>query len=405
MISVEEALNIILGQAEAISVETCPSVEATGRVLQEEIQADRDFPPYDRVMMDGIALRYADWEAGHKRFLIQGTLLAGSPPLNLEGSGGAIEIMTGAMCPPGADTVIPVEDIRREEVDGQVFVHLEVDTLKKGQHIHQQGTDRKAGEVLLKPGALISQAEVAVAVSVGKPQLQVSRLPNIALISTGDELVDITDTPLPHQIRRSNVYALSSVLKQYQIEPTLYHLQDSLPEVEKRLAQILEEFDIILLSGGVSKGKADYIPQALENLGADKLFHRVKQKPGKPFWFGRRKESVLFSFPGNPVSTVVCFYRYLIPYIQQISGASLTSLLQARLGADFSFKAPLTYFLSVKIHFSEEGALWAYPIPGQGSGDFANLIACDGFLELPPDRSDFTKGEVFPYIPFRNLVG
>jgi molybdopterin molybdotransferase len=180
---------------------------------------------------------------------------------------------------------------------------------------------------------------------------------------------------------------------------TQYHLRDNKEILSSSLKEILDNHDVVILSGGVSKGKFDFIPDVMEDLGIKKLFHQVSQRPGKPFWFGTGNRKVVFALPGNPVSTYMCFYRYVKPWLLKSLGVT-ERLPQAILSADFAFKPALTYFLQVRIAY-ESGKLMAHPDAGGGSGDFANLKNIDGFLELPLGGSSFKAGEVFPFIPFR----
>jgi molybdopterin molybdotransferase len=219
------------------------------------------------------------------------------------------------------------------------------------------------------------------------------------VIATGDELVDVDKKPLPHQIRKSNSHALAAALHQLGCQADLFHLVDDPKILEEKVGMILNKYELIILSGGVSKGKFDFVPQVLASLGVQKLFHQVNQRPGKPMWFGRSEKNIVFALPGNPVSTFMCFYRYVKPWLMKSLGSEERPQL-AVLAEDFTFTPDLTYFLQVKIQ-NENGKLMAYPIAGGGSGDFANLKEVDGFLELPLERSTFQAGESFPLILFR----
>jgi molybdopterin molybdotransferase len=204
---------------------------------------------------------------------------------------------------------------------------------------------------------------------------------------------------LPHQIRKSNSYMLFAALEQLSCKANLFHLIDNELEIKEKLKEILTNYELIILSGGVSKGKFDFIPQALESLQVKKLFHQVSQRPGKPMWFGESQKNTVFGLPGNPVSTFACFHRYVKPWLAKSFRWQIRKQ-SAILGEDYSFSPKLTYFLQVKIQ-NENGKLMAYPVSGGGSGDFANLKDVDGFLELPLDQSKFQKGESFPLIAFR----
>ena len=313
MITIQQATKIVLENTIDLQTETIKLENAIGRQLRENLIADRPFPPFNRVAMDGIAIRFADFENGQRTFPIIGVQAAGSSQLFVSESGVCVEVMTGAMLPKGVDTVIRYEDILIEKNQARV----QVETIKNGQNVHKKGTDRTQGEILVKTGQLISPAEVGVAATVGKSELQVTKLPKVAIISTGDELVNVSEIPKPYQIRSSNVYTISTLLKQYQIKPELFHIVDNQQATIEKLRVLLNDFDVLILSGGVSKGKFDYIPAALESLNVEKLFHRVRQKPGKPFWFGKNvANKVVFALPGNPASSFMCTNRYFLPWLR-----------------------------------------------------------------------------------------
>jgi molybdopterin molybdotransferase len=395
MVDVSEAEAIIQSHPFSLNTQEVEISQAVGRVLAEEIKADRDFPPFNRVSMDGIAIAFDTFRNGQRDYFLEGTQAAGMPPLNLKANTGAIEVMTGAMLPTGTDAVVRYEDI--EIKSGRAIVLLE--EMVVGQNIHPQGQDAQLGDLLLDQGFCISPAEIALLASIGKKKVRVLEFPKTAIISTGDELVGIEELPLPWQIRRSNGYAIQAALTSMHHPSYLFHIQDDLTILENQLKDIFLTHELIILSGGVSKGKFDFIPQALEKLGVEKLFHQVSQKPGKPFWFGCREKQVVFALPGNPVSTFLCFYRYIKPWLEKSAGLQV-SHSKAVLAEDFKFKPALTYFLQVKVK-NEKGVCLAYPDAGGGSGDFANLKEVDGFIELPADRSEFKAGEIFSYFPFR----
>ncbi|MDA0196166.1 MAG: molybdopterin molybdotransferase MoeA [Bacteroidetes bacterium] len=397
MISVSEAEQIILNQRISLKSIQLDLNDCINHMLDEDIFADRDFPPFDRVTMDGIALSYSHWSAGQRKFAISGVHTAGSDSVTLNDDSHCLEVMTGAILPVGTDTVVRYEDI--EIQDGWATI---VTDAVKGQNIHRMGTDRKQGDLLIKKDTLITPAEIGVLATVGKSVVRVKALPKIAIISTGDELIDVQNKPLPHQIRKSNVLSLKASLQEFNISAGLFHSNDDLEGTIRSLESIISEHDVVLLSGGVSKGKADYVPEALEQLGIKKLFHRIKQRPGKPFWFGTGPDQkIVFAFPGNPVSTFLCYYRYFIPWLQKTLGQPTTTNYAA-LWNDFLVKPNLTYFLQVKIISDPKTAqLIALPMEGHGSGDHANLLDSDAFIELPEERSEFKKGEVFRIIKFK----
>ncbi len=396
MVSVQEATSIILSNLFQPKTKEVGLKDSLGKNLAEPILSDRDLPPYHRATMDGIALQYAAHQNGATSFTIEAVQAAGEPQKKLSANVHCIEIMTGAMMPEGTDTLIPYENLKMENGRATIITS----SIEKGLNIHIQGSDAKKNQVLLPMGSLISPAEVALLASVGKTTVAIQDFPKTAIISTGNELVEVDQVPLLHQIRTSNSYALQAALSAMGGGAELFHLTDDEEELKRELMNILAHFDLIILSGGVSKGKFDFVPKVLESLGIQKLFHQISQRPGKPMWFGRAGNKFVFALPGNPVSTFMCFHRYLRPWLLKSLGME-PPIPKAILAEDFSFTVPLTYFLQVKV-VNEAGKLMAYPIAGGGSGDFVNLKEVDGFLELSLGKNEFKAGEAYPLISFRS---
>lgn len=393
-ISVKEAEKIILSQQKDFGTETISFRNALGRVLAQDIRADRDLPPFNRVAMDGIAIKYEAFEKGIRTFKTVAVQAAGEEPKDIVGIDECIEIMTGAPLPSTTDTIIRYEDLQIKNGEA----HVQVETINKGQNIHWKASDKKKDEVLIAANSMVTPSAISVVASVGLNQLLVKKLPKTAIISTGDEVVDIDDKPSPYQIRNSNAYAIEAVLKQHSISPTLLHLPDDEKTIRQQLQQALEEFDVLILTGGVSMGKFDYVPKVLEELSVQLLFYKVQQRPGKPFWFGHYNHKLIFAFPGNPVSSFLCLHRYFLLWVKNCFQLSSPNLY-AVLSDDVEFKLELTYFLQVRLKMTEEGKLLAEPIKGNGSGDFASLTEADAFMELPSDKSFFRKGEVYKIWP------
>jgi molybdopterin molybdotransferase len=396
MVSVAEADQIIQSITCTLPVLTIPTEETGNHILAEPVYADRDLPPYDRVTMDGIAINSHAIQPDAS-FLIEGTQAAGMPRKTLTSTNHCIKVMTGAVLPEGADTVVPVELLVTE--DNQV--RITQPTITAGANIHRQGTDAQAGACLLHPGTRLTPAEVAILASVGKRYTTVYTFPKTAVISTGDELVGIDEIPEPHQIRQSNTHALQAAMRTMGWMSDRFHFRDEKLKIQQGITKILDEYDILIVSGGVSKGEFDFIPDVLTAAGIRKHFHQVAQRPGKPLWFGSgdRNKKIVFALPGNPVSTFLNFYRYIKPWMERQTSA-FRQFPSAILATDFTFTPALTYFLQVILR-NEDGLLKAYPAPGGGSGDFVNLRQADGFLELPSERSQFRAGESFPLIVFR----
>lgn len=403
LIKVKEALEIVVNNSENFGIEEVDFLNSLGRVLKESIFADRDFPPFDRVSMDGIAISSEAFNNGQRTFKIEGIQAAGSPQLALQNTSNCMEAMTGAVLPKNTDAVIQYELLTIE--NGIAKVNLEA--VKSFQNIHLKGTDKKQGDLLINENTLISPAEIGIFATVGKIKVKVAKQPKVMVVSTGNELVEAGEIPAEHQIRRSNVFTLVSLLEKLQIKAETLHILDDKEVLLTKIESLLANYDVLIFSGAVSKGKFDFIPEVLNELGVEKLFHEVKQRPGKPFWFGKkvytersRSEKTIFAFPGNPVSTFVNCVKYFYPWYYKSVGLNFENKQQAILSEDFYFKPEMTYFLQVKLS-QVEGKLWATPISGKGSGDLANLADADAFLELPDNRSNFTKGEVFPVIIYR----
>jgi molybdopterin molybdotransferase len=397
MITVEEAEKIILAQAADYGAEIIPFELALGRVLAEDIRADRDFPPFNRVTMDGIAVNYDAIENGISTFRVKGTQAAGDQPLDIDEHNECVEIMTGAMLPLSADTIIRYEDLELRAG----LATLVTNEIKRGQNIHYKGKDKKQDDLIAGIGQLVTPAMISMVASVGETELRVKKMPRVMIISSGDELVGVAETPSPYQIRRSNSYTVKAVLKNHGLEADTLHIPDDPVVIKKQLKNCLENYDLLLLTGGVSMGKFDHIPQALDELKVNKLFHKVQQRPGKPFWFGKNdEEKLVFAFPGNPVATFMCLHRYFLPWLHTSLGLRAKPQVYAVLNNRYSFHQPLKCFLQVKLFNNEHCQLMAIPVEGNGSGDFANLTETDAFMELPMEKNEFKKGEVFKIWPF-----
>lgn len=399
MHTVSAAEKIILNHSFDLGWEEVPLSDALGRILREDLIADRDFPPFDRVTMDGIAIRHEEFAQGRRNFAIAGVQAAGSPQQQLLEPTGCIEVMTGAMLPIGPDTVLQYEQLKIENGVATILA----ESVNFRQNVHFKGIDRKAQDQIVAKGKKMGPAEIATAATVGKAVLQVSRLPRTAIVSTGDELVGVDQTPLPHQIRSSNAFAIQALLQeQYGIKSKLFHYPDTREAIQAGLSEIFDSFDLVVLSGAVSEGKYDFVPQILYALGVEKCFHKVSQRPGKPFWFGALADkAVIFALPGNPVSAFMCACRYLLPFLRSSLAESGRGPEMAMLMEKVTFKPALTYFLPVRLESGKDGVLQAYPLPGHGSGDLANLNDADGFLELPLGPDVFLPESVFPLHRYR----
>lgn len=365
--------------------------QAAGRILRQTVLADRDQPPFNRVAMDGICIDHTAYAAGQRFFPVAWMQAAGQSPRPLTEPTSCIEIMTGAALPAGATTVIRYEDLRAENGG----FHLP-EGIVDGNSIHYQGKDMLEGAVLASPGRRIGMAEIGMLATCGYAEVEVSALPKTAIIATGNELVPVKEQPLPHQIRMSNLYKLREMLADIGLTATLHHLPDEPETLRTSLSQIVEDNQLVILSGGVSKGKLDYVPGILADLGVEKLFHKVAQRPGKPLWTGRLGDTMVFGLPGNPVSGVNCMVGLVMPFLRQLLGMKVATPTYAVLAEPVTFKPTLTLFQLVSLHSDPEtGYLMATPTPHAGSGDAASLLRSDAFMELPAERTEFAAGEVF----------
>ncbi|MFH0908740.1 MAG: molybdopterin molybdotransferase MoeA, partial [bacterium] len=310
MITVEDAEKTILYHALDLETVLCPLSRAHGKILGEDICADRDLPPYDRVTMDGIAIAYSAWKQGCRRFKIEGTAQAGEPRARLEDrKTGCIEVMTGAVLPEGCDCVVPYEEL---QTDGTESAISEKASPKKNQHVHPQGTDSKKGDLLLQSGCTLLSPQIEIIASIGLSSVEVSTAPSVAVLSNGDELVDLGKEILSYQVRLSNGYAIRAALASLGCsEVSMFHTRDDQRRIERVLKEILKDFDMVIITGGVSVGRFDLVPGVLKSLGVKMIFYKVNQRPGKPMWFGRTQDKKpVFALPGNPVSSLICTHRY-----------------------------------------------------------------------------------------------
>jgi molybdopterin molybdotransferase len=394
LISPSEALRCLLDKLPAMPMIDCPLAKSTGRVLRGVVQADRPFPPFDRTMMDGYAIRAADLSESDI-FDITQQIPAGSAA-QLLGSARSTcaEIMTGAVMPSDADCVIPYEATKR--LDAEQMQVLQPDQHTTGDFIHKLGSDRPAGATLLEAGRIIGSREIAVAASCGYTKLSVSKNPSIAVVSTGDELVDVVETPDAHQIRRSNDVMIESALWRAGLEANaIEHLPDDAEACFEQLKKLTAENDIVLLSGGVSMGKKDFIPGALDRLGLKCHFHGVAQKPGKPFGYWSDSKCSVFTLPGNPISTLVCLHHYVIPSLRQAMQPRRKPFSnQVEINEAISARDDFTLFLPVKIEESNT----AIPMPVQNSGDLGRILDSDGYIVVEPTpEKSYAPGSHFEF--------
>ena len=395
-IDVADAAALVESRLPAYPAAELPLADAQNRILREALHAERDQPPFDRVTMDGIALRSAGLAAGHRRFRICGTQAAGAAALRLGADDACVEIMTGAMLPGDADTIVPVERIA--VTDGWATLETGY-TPDPGQFVHRRASDHAAGDVILESGARIGVPEMAVLTVAGKTTVHVAQWPRVAVVSTGDELVDVGVPMADFQIRSSNDWAIAAALRRRGCDRiTRARLPDDLDAMRVAIKSLHDEHDVLVLSGGVSMGKYDYVPQIMTELGVELVFHKVLQRPGLPMWFGVSAAGrPVFALPGNPVSSLVCFVRYACPALLKSLGARDVARPRTQLAAAFEFTPDLACFLPVVLETNDAGEQCAVPRPTNTSGDFVGLAGSDGFIELPRGQAEFPAGFVAPF--------
>lgn len=377
LITPAEAEALILSSITPLATENVSLSDALGRVLREPILADRPFPPFDRVTMDGIAFLKSDLS----ELRLHGLHAAGDPEPEALPHGSCWQIMTGASLPPDCDTVVPYEEVEIGETHAKI-----TDESMPGRFVHRKESDASPGDLLVPAGTRIGPAQIGLAASVGAIELTVTRLPKITILGTGDELVPPEETPLPHQLRQSNGLTLKAAVEEWgAAEITLAHLTDDLASTTSGIAEALEKSDLVILSGGISKGKKDYVRPALESLIGPPLFHGVAQRPGKPlaYWPG------VAALPGNPNSTLTTFHRYLVPALQALVGLPQKVTSKLSLEAPIKTHESLTLYLPASL--TEKGKIRI--LSPQNSGDFVTPLTAQGIVEIPPGKSAVTSGK------------
>ncbi len=402
MIEVREAMKRLCAEAQPLEVVEVDLDCAYGAVLAEPLTADRDSPPTDRSAMDGFAVRSVDLVEDGGVLDVVGELRAGAAPGGLQvGAGQAVRIMTGGVVPPGADAVVMVERTHEDRAAGRVTVH---DRPPAGQHIRRRGEDIKRDELVLAPGRAIQAPEIAVLTSVGRTRPRVHRRPVVHVLSTGDEIVEPSVTPLDHQQRNSNAYTLLAQLRELGLEGRYLGIAaDDRKALECRLEEGLTA-DLLLITGGVSAGDHDLVGEALAAQGMRLLFHEVAVKPGKPILAGRRDGCLVMGLPGNPVSTYTGFAVFVAPVLRRMMG--YLEWRNAELAA--SLERPLavgpkrqTYHLA-HVSATREGLI-ARATVSHGSGDVLSLARANGFIVTSAGSADLEPGTVVPVLLWKDF--
>lgn len=342
MISVTEAKKIIKENTSLLRPLHLPLAKAAGKILAEDVYSSIDFPPFLQSSMDGYAFCFEDWQK-NKKLIIDGVIEAGNPNRFELSNGKAIRIFTGAALPQGADTVVMQEKVSLE--NGQLLI--EDDALQKGSNVRLKGADIKDGDLALAKETLLTPAAIAFLAGLGITAIKVIPDPRISIIVTGNELQKPGNKLEHGQIYESSSYSLTAALQQVTKEEVrIFYCSDDLDKLISTLQQALEDSDIVLLTGGVSVGDYDFVLRAAESCGVVKLFHKIKQRPGKPLFFGKKNEQLVFGLPGNPSSVLTCFYEYVLLAAELLTGRTLSlKSIHAPLTNAFTKKALLTHFL------------------------------------------------------------
>src|SRR5579859_3792491 len=375
---------------------------ALGRILAEEIVADRDYPPFNRATRDGFAMRAADCREVGVRLRVIGEIRAGGEFTTTVNAGECVQIMTGAAVPRGADAVVMMEHTRAGAQQTEVAIER---VAKAGMNIVPRGSESRAGDVLLGAKTRVGYAEVAVAAQVGCAEVQVYRKPRVAILSTGDEVVAVDATPGPFEIRNSNGASLAAQAELAGAESVLLgNAPDRIDELREMIERGLQE-DALVLSGGVSMGKYDLVEEVLRGLGAEFFFDALAIRPGRPAVFGICRGKPVFGLPGNPVSTMVTFELLAVPAVDILSGSEArpVPLLKAKLSRGVEQKAALTHFLPAVLDWAS-GEATVSELPWQGSGDMAALARGNCFLVLHRSKLKLAAGEWVDVLPRRGLL-
>ena len=403
MLSFEEAREKVIATVRdlrgPLATETVELSRTCGRVLAETIAADRDYPPFDRSIRDGFAMRADDAVAGATLRCI-GEIKAGSGFDGTVGPGECVQIMTGAAVPAGADAVVMIEHV---SIDGQRVMLSR--PAARGQSIVARGKEARAGQQLLAPGTRLGYAEMALAGQVGKHRIEVFRRPRASILSTGDEVVEVSATPGPLQVRNGNSVALETLSRLAGAESeSLGNAPDEKKELRRRIERGLEA-NLLIISGGVSMGKYDLVEMVLGELGTKFIYDSVAIRPGRPAVFGVCQGKPVFGLPGNPVSTMVTFELFVAPAIDALSGAEPRPLpiFRARLAHAVQERSELTHFLPARVQMVR-GEPEVSALPWQGSGDVVTMAESNAFLIVRPEKLNWEAGEMAAVLPRRGFL-
>ncbi len=386
MISVTEARKLLLEHIPAPATILLPLTQASGYVLAEDISSPLDMPSFPQSAMDGYALHYGSWQSG-KALPVTHIIQAGATELPTLQPGEAMRIFTGAPVPPGADTVIMQEKV---EVQGNTIL-LNDPGLQQGTNVRPVASQTAKGDLAAKTGTRLSPGSIGLLASLGIKEVKVYAAPLTGIIVTGKELVAPGQPLQLGQVYESNSVTLRAALAEGGITPALVKHVDDEPElIHNSIVQALESCNLLLITGGISVGDYDFVQGALQKAGVEPVFYKIKQKPGKPLYLGKKGDTLVFALPGNPASVLSCFYQYVIPAIRQLKGLSpySASASYKTLAADFSKKGILTHFVKGRCNADTVSILHS-----QESYKMNAFVESNCLVELPEEQSEFKAGE------------
>lgn len=395
MLSVEEAQAKVMAEIGIGPAEAVPLDEALGRILREDVIATGDMPPADNSAMDGYAVRAHDLQDVPVRLRVTDDIAAGHPPTRALEPGTAMRIMTGAFVPDGADTVVQVE-----LTDGGTDAVTIAKALARGTNIRRRGEDMRAGAVVIRGGVRIGPAEIAMLAAVQKTAVQVGRRPSVAILSTGDELVDAGQPLAPGKIVNTNGPLLAALVREAGAIPRQLGIVRDTRDATIAALETALASDFVLSSGGVSVGAYDFVKEALDALGAETKFWRVAMKPGKPVVLSRWRDRVIFGLPGNPVSCLVSFHLFAAPALRKAMGQEdglYPMTVHARLEAPLKSIGDRRVYFRVHVS-SREGELHAMPLASQGSGSLTSMIGANGLAVVGEGVTFVDAGAVLPVL-------
>jgi len=391
MITTEQATELLSSHAISLKKKTVPLWEAMGMYLAEPVLAGVAVPPFDNSAMDGYAFSWDDFNP-QKPMKITGEIPAGETGAFILEKGCAIRIFTGAMVPQGADTVVMQEKTRAEH--GMVW--MEDEKLQQGSNVRKAGSQSARGDVLLQSGQKLTPGAMGLLASAGVSDVCVWKMPNVSVVVTGNEIVASGKELLPGQVYECNSYSLLSALSQLGIKAQLFYASDTASDLRHRLETALETSDLVLVTGGVSVGDYDLVVPTLAELGVDCVFHKLKQKPAKPLYFGIKGDKRIFGLPGNPASVITCWYAWIRPYLLNAAEVSDSKIFQtAILEKDYRQKTGLTHFVKA---FVESGRVQV--LAGQESYRMDAFADANCFIKTGADTEELKAGEMVQIILF-----